>query len=608
VKTLTNYNKLYRKGEPIVSDEYYDKLYEELKALDPENPFLKKIGEKVSLAEREEPIPFSMGTLPKLTSSSELLKWIVNTGAHTVTFTGKYDGVSITCNEQSKKAWTRGDGITGSNVTAHLEVAEGKGSDVVVGNPDFTFGEMMFSKKKFEKYSDEYSMSRNMIIGKLRNDAPEEVLEDATYIRYGVHQSDGLFQTKSQMLKYLNSKFNGLYKVPYHKVNTLDAVGDFEETLKTWYDTWSKDFDLDGLVVTVEKLEKDGTEISAAYKAGFDTVKEVTVKAVNWQVTKNGLLKPVMEIEPTVLDGAEITNIFVDNAATVKELGIGKGAVVNIKRSGKVIPRVVDVVINASVYIPKLCPSCRERTIRESVDVKCINKHCPEQRTRKTLAFFEILGVDKVGYSAAQDLTAFGSINQIINTALNHQDRLLKLDGWGIKGATTLKENLAERLETVSIPIIQHASGHFSGLGSTRLKAIYSKFGLNEVPMADLTALDGISETLATIYIKGYPKFLKFFDSLERIEGVNISGAVEELESTSLEDMVVVFTGVRDNELQALIELNGGTIGRGVTKKTTHLVAKGEGTTKWNKAVELGIPTFTLENFKIYVHEHYGIG
>lgn len=607
---LEELNEQYRSGSPTVPDELYDIKLKRLAELSPEHPFLKKIGAKVKgIKERKVTLPFYMGSLNNVTSEVELINWLnaswFSIDTNKIVIMPKYDGASLTFDEATKEAFTRGDGYEGSDVSEHIKLFKGNPT----GNRTklVTVGEAVFLRKDFEAYEKDYATSRSLIIGKLRNDIPEDILEDATYIRYGI---PGAGLTKSAQLRLLNGM--GGYQVDYIET-TIEKLKANMNILREHYNKVSEQVDIDGLVIAFDVVEEpnpgNNPAFSKAYKVGFDEVKVAKVLSVIVQVTKQGILAPVIEIQPTKLDGAVVTNVYVDNFRTVKNLGIGVGARVNVKRSGKVIPRVVDVVEKAKVLLPRRCPSCGSYTEWNETGANLVctdTKNCPEVIIRSYEAFFSILNVDSIGYGVCASLYQHGMCTSILGCIklLLNPAKMSKLPTFGEASAAKLSFNLATALDGVSLHKLQHASGYFHGLGSTRLAEINKVCPFDQpVFFAEVLAtIPGISYTLADVYIAGAKHFLPFYKEL-----LNFSDLLgtEELPMVKVKSEklagVYVFTGFRSAELEKIIMENGGTIGNGVTKKTTVLIHANEmkdTTTKLVKAREAGIEIFSEKSFR----------
>lgn len=350
---ISKANKAYRLGKPFLSDYEYDLLIDTLTEVSPHDPILSQIGFIDGNDERMEDLPVEMNSMNKVKTVEELKKWMVSKGIPEDTAlieTPKYDGASLCVKEAQRRAWTRGNGIQGQRSDEHLKVLT-NGATPKVPDTLISFGEAICSKKAFKKHEDVFVNPRNMISGKLNagfgsKGWSEEVLGDSEYIRYGLNLETA---DKDKQLEICN-KLNCV-KVPYKIVTLKDVTAD---TMKALFDEWGKDYTLDGIIIEVNdaKLRQSlGRETGSgnpcyarAYKGNFEEIKETTVVEVEWNVSKQGYLKPVGIVEPVSLDGATVTRITLFNAAYVQNMKIHKGVKILCKRSGGVIPYIIKVL------------------------------------------------------------------------------------------------------------------------------------------------------------------------------------------------------------------------------------------------------------------------
>ena len=591
-------NKSYRTSDNIISDEEYDNLLDTLKGEISKDDFedfmnvLSKDVIKDSSLGRKEKLPYHMGSLDKVKTLEEIKKWAKNKGIEDELFilSPKLDGLSIIADENNGKAWTRGDGEIGQKSHDHFKAMNyGKYGKIV------SCGEAIMMKKTFDiKYADKFANSRNLVAGQLNSDEPSDILTDVYYIRYNILDKE---YDKSAQLELCN-KLNK-WEIPYEVIKLEDIT---EELLKNLYENWSDDFTLDGIVIEVSELEvrkrlykEDGNpDYARAYKGNFEEVKEAKVLDITVSVTKQGLLKPVVVIEPTKLDGATVSNVTAYNFKYLLDNEIGKNSIVSIKRSGQVIPKIVSVIKKGIYPIIKKCPSCGEpiEWNENEVDLICNNFDCPAQRFERILAFFNIMGVEEMGEGIVEKLynSGYDTIKKILDMK---KSDLIKIPGFAERKTDIVYDNIHSKMIDVSLSKLMHATGIFKGLGSKKLVLVCD----SKNPIMDsIVSINGFSEKSANVYINGLPKFNKFISNLP----ITIKKGGEEKmkkKSSKCEGMVVVFTGFRSAEMEKEIIINGGEIGSGVSKNTTHLIMKqkGSGTAKENKAIDLGITIWTGE-------------
>lgn len=590
-------NQAYRIGSPIMSDKEYDQLVEELSTLSPSDELLTKVGHTPQDESRKTRLPIEMASMNKIKSMDDINDWSRLkdiSKSEIVIITPKYDGLSLCVNELTGEAFTRGDGQYGQKSDSHYKLIKNH-----LTNQDsfqFTYGEVIMSKKTFvEKYSFEFANPRNLVAGLLNSKEPGQILQDCEYIKYGaICKSD--LDTKQDILDLLNSGQE--IKVPYHicKISELS-----EDLLITLFHQYSKDYEIDGLIIEINDVNLQnrlGRETSSnnpvwarAFKhSSFEQSAETVVVGISWNISKQGYLKPTIHIQPVKLDGVTVSNVTGNNARFIKDLGIGVGAKVVVKRSGMVIPIISDVIQTVDFQMPEVSNIDWNENGIELVTLT----ETDEQKLKKNIAFFEILEADNVSEGVITQLWEAGykTISDILK--LTTVD-LEKIDRFGKRKAQIVSESIQKSVTNVSLSKLQHATGIFKGLGSKKL-ALLEHFA-SKPTLDEVMSIEGFAEISAKSYIDSYDEFFEFIKDLP----VTLSKKVEfEKVGTDFDGKQFVFTGVRRADLEKEIESRGGKIGGSVSKNTTHLVMKvvGSGSSKEKKAIELGVEVITVEQLE----------
>ena len=592
-------NQAYRTGNAIMSDKEYDLLVEELQLLSPNDELLIKVGHEVSDETRKSKLPIEMASMNKIKTMGDIGDWSRLKGiskSEIVVITPKYDGLSLCVNEKTDEAWTRGDGKFGQKSDKHYELI-GNQLSPDCRDFDFTYGEVMMSKSTFlTKYSNDFANPRNLVAGLLNSKEATNPLSDCNYIKYGANFNNQKFTTKQDVLEELNRGQE--VKVPYH-ICSISELN--EELLINLFNQYSIDYEIDGLIIEVNDLNKQqqlGRETSSnnpiwarAFKhSSFEQSAQTQIKGISWNISKQGYLKPTLHINPVKLDGVTVSNVTGNNARFVKDMGLGVGAEVIVKRSGMVIPIIADVVKTVDFQMPDV----------ENIDwnengVELITlSETDEQKLKKNIAFFEILEADNVSEGVITQLwdAGYTTIKDILS--LTKED-LEKIDRFGKRKATIVYNSIQNSIKDVELSKLQHATGMFKGLGSKKL-ALLEHF--TEKPTIDqVSSIEGFAEISAKSYIESYDNFFNFIKDLP----ITITQKKEVvLESNDLDGKVFVFTGFRRKDLNEVIESRGGKIGSSVSKNTTHLIMKsvGSGSSKEKKAIELGVEIMTVEQLE----------
>jgi NAD-dependent DNA ligase len=592
VEKISTANQAYRTGKPIMSDSQYDILVDELKQLDPHNEILTKVGHIIADESRKRKLPIEMASMNKVKTMDEIKDWCrlkgINTN-QTVVITPKYDGLSLCVNELTGEAWTRGDGEFGQKSDEHYKLI-GNHLSTDVNTFKFTYGEVMMPKKVFvDKYSTDYANPRNLVAGLLNSKEVTDPLKDTVFIKYGAvldTEFEGTFTTKSELLTDLNKGQE--IQVPFKVISINDLTHDI---LFELFKTWSQDFEIDGLIIEVDFLETQdilGRETSSnnpcwarAYKSpDFEQVAETTIIGISWNISKQGFLKPTLHVSPVKLDGVTISNVTGNNARFVKDLGLGKGAKVLIKRSGMVIPIIYDVVEKVEFQMPDVTNIDWNEN---GVELMTLTE-TDEQKFKQTVSFFEILEVDNVGEGVVKQLweAGFDSIKAILELT---PDKLSKLEGFGKRKAMIVYNSIQSKIKDVQLSKLQHATGLFRNMGSKKL-ALLEHFNIKPT-IEEVSKIEGIGEVLANEYVNKYDIFFEFIKDLP----ITLKKKSDVVLGNALTGKQFVFTGIRLPEYEKIITENGGKIGSSVSKNTSYLVmkAKGSGSGKEAKAISLGV-------------------
>lgn len=610
-KELREANIAYRKGEPVMSDAEYDAKLDMLVDIDPYNKFLYEIGIYVDDTDpRKSKLPIPMASMNKNKTLEDLFSWIKNkniSNKEKMVLTPKLDGLSFCVNETDEsEAYTRGDGQYGQSSLEHYKEIKNKSlnnlAEMLNTNEKvYSYGEVIIPREVFTKKYSNYSNPRNLASGQVIAEKISPILKDCYYIRYGL--STDSFKTKSELLDFLNS--NQEIKIPYiiSSIEEIISLGG-EEYLKTIFDNWNTEFEIDGIIIEVNDIslqEKIGRETTSnnpgyarAYKGAFEEVKQSEVVSITWNVSKQGYLKPIITIKPLSLNGVTVTNVTGNNAKYILDKKISKGAVLSIKRSGMVIPFIVSVDKQSDFTLINTCPSCKsELKWNESkIELCCLNDNCKQRIFKKIVSFFEILEVRNVSDGILTQLidNGFDTIQKICKVS---KEELSKLDGFAKRKTDIVFNAIQSKLTDITLSKLQHASGLFDMLGSKKLVLLEDlsfKFLETDIlpKSSEIVSIDGFSDISASSFLRGLPKFKDFIKNLNVTIKKNIK---IEAESNDFEGKVFVFTGYRDKSAEETILKKGGKIGSSISKSTTYLVMKatGSGSSKEDKALKLGV-------------------
>ncbi|MBT4911524.1 MAG: DNA ligase, partial [Alphaproteobacteria bacterium] len=493
-------NQRYRIGSPIISDEDYDFIFlHELAKRLPNHPFLKKVEDEIEgFSEEKIKLPQKMLSTDKAYNWEEVNKWLerVTKFSSDINYlladiqikgTAKLDGFAGY--DDGNKLYTRGDGNKGSDISRVFERGLGVFNNSERGQGP---GEIVVKRSYFEKYlSNHFEYPRNFQASLIKEKELDKLAIDA------IRAKAALFVPFNQLPHWLGD-------IDEFKKQFLDIVSQLEGGV---------DFDIDGVVFEIVnpelKKHMGSNRKFHRWQIAFKENKEkaqVKVLSITAQVGRTGKITPVAELEPTQLSGATIYRATGHHYGLVKDQGLGAGSVIELTRSGLVIPKINKVLKTAEVYIPTNCPSCRHKLSWDSDFLMCLNhEKCPEQITGKIIYFFRILANnDGFGHATIQKLYAEG-IRQVSDIYLLNEAKLMSM-GFGEKTSHNLINQLIRsRKESIEDWRFLAAFGaQRLGMGNCEnLLKNYSIEKIFDLPVKDISNIDGFAEITAELIFDG---------------------------------------------------------------------------------------------------------
>jgi DNA ligase (NAD+) len=618
----------YYNDQPVISDEIYDFLIDILKDLEPENIILKKVGAKIIKTKDKDKVklPHYMGSMDKIkpTDESHLEKWIKQYKKPYV-YSDKLDGISaLFVNKDNKLClYTRGDGYEGLDISSYIEYIPTL-KNVKIPNDYAVRGELIMSKKNFKKYEDKMANARNMVSGViLSKKIDSHIVSDIDFIAYELVEPWIISQSEQfKILKDLG------FNTVFNESNIDIDFGNLSYILSNRKNM--SDYEIDGIIVSSDILPSkrssgSNPEYAFAFKdASLSYTANVEVLNVEWSVSKDNYIKPKLNIVPTKLSGVVISNVTAFNAKFVKDNILGPGAVIELIRSGDVIPH-IQKVIKPSKTGKAQFPDMEYRWTDTGVDIIATSTNI-EQQIRELTFFYKKLDIKNVDESTVKKMIE-NDINSIKKILEISKGDLSKLQGFGEKMIEKIYKNIRDRIDNLTMLDLMIASNIFGhGIGDKKLKKIiesypdiiklYSENDHDEI-VNKIKQLSGFELKTAEAFTIGLDRFIDMFNTLQpdMKKQLRLSMIVEpksEDESdnkTIFLGKTVVFSGFRNKEWEKLIEDNGGKINSSVSSKTSMLVTtKNDLEMRTNakviKALELKIPIMTIEDFKEFLENN----
>lgn len=624
VARLKKANTAYRAGTPIMTDAEYDAKVEQLKKINPANPYLKTVelevlfNDKKAVHHPKWMLSTDKAYPPKGNEKSDLQKWVdrceskfsdlCGTGVITgdaakellYKITPKFDGVALRLYQNDVLA-TRGDGSKGSDVSHLLEL--GIKIHGNLGNDPWMDGELVVPTEYFNKeLSDKFAHPRNVMAGLC---GAQE---------YNKEQRDLLASGNAHMVVYKD--YESLTVTAEDVVEK--AATELEELAN------STPYMIDGIVIEVV-CEHTKSALGStnhhhrwmvAYKENNDSI-ATTVNSITWQTGRTGTVSPVLEIEPVDLGGARIGRVTGHNIDYLHEHGIGRGAEIQIVRSGDVIPKHVATTKKAVVIEPTECQSCGGPLVKDGPRYRCTAYQCPAQIAGRMEYFFKTMGnCDGFGPAVCSIMTKFGflDVGDVFDWGTSAEPQDIPNLSEGI--ARNLIAQL-DRCQKEQVPDWRFlAAIGIEGLGTGESKKllkhipIYAFLNLENtalIPtMLDIEGFADISVTKIMRFRKHAKPLLAYLYE-EYDFNLKTTPILDQGDELPWSDRTIVFTGKLPKprtELTELCESLGATVGGSVSSKTTLLVYGGNlGATKKAAADKHGTDTMPADEFMAELEE-----
>jgi NAD-dependent DNA ligase len=607
---LANYH-YYNSDKPLFSDNVFDMIKEHLEEINPYHPILTHVGAVVEDDSRKVKLPYWMGSMDKIKSDGSVInRWRTNYTGNVV-ISDKLDGNSgmIYVKNGEAKLFTRGNGIEGQNISHLLPFLRNipdLSSTKLKKYPEFTVrGELIMNKKDFKDLQHLGANGRNMVAGLLNSKIPN--LEIAKHTQFVAYELVIPRHEPSKQFKLLES--TGFKVVKYSSLTTdkVDATSLSQILLDRRKES---EFEIDGIIVCHDGIHnrKEGENPKHAF--AFKSVAmmdraEVIIENVEWNVSKDRFMKPVITFSPVTLSGAKVRRCTAFNGKFVKENGIGPGAKIVIMRSGDVIPHIVEVIEKATPSMPDINYSWTN----SGVDIVANEENAKDEVELKNLEFFfNKIKVNGLSGGILAKLHS-GKIDTVGKILTVTKSQLLMLDGFKDKSAEKLVTNIQSTFESVDPISLMEASNVFGrGIGAKKIQMVanmYPEITTNTkftASINDLVKIDGIEKKTAQLILDGIPKYWQFAQTQGLMRYHKKSQVKENVIDEKDKKFIgkgFLFTGVRNKIVEQYILSNGGEIKSSVSKNVHVLICKDPSATssKLTSARSLGIEISSLEDF-----------
>ena len=613
---ILKHKNLYYQGKPEISDYEFDKLEEELKNLDPKNPVLSFIGSSFFIGEKVEHAS-KMLSLNKTYKLEELERWM---DTKEVVSTFKIDGSSCSLIYNSGKltlAKTRGDGRFGEKITNKVLYIDHVPKSLEGYNKNFEIrGEIFCREKDFIHLSQEMeklnlekpTSQRNIVAGLLGR---KENIELARFLSFQAFE----FISNEESLHTEEDKFRHLRKLGFEtpEYNKSKSRKEIEAQVEEAREFMSQgDYLIDGLVVSFNNLDLHDrlgeTAHHPRYKIAFKfegEMKPTIIKSISWQVSRNGILTPVANVESVELSGANVSRVTLHNFGLVKQFNLKTGDKINIIRSGEVIPKFIDVVKSSdeSFKYPVECPSCDQETVVDDIRLLCKNPSCPEKVKDEILNFIRKVGIENLSDKRLVELIESGLVRDIPSLFDLTSEKLMELDKVKDKLATKIVQSIshAKNMELVTFLSSLGISG---GAYNKCEKIVHNGYDswekIKSITPEKLVEIESFAEKSSQDFFNSLQEKLPLAEMLLK-KGVKLKKSTFKSD-TQISGKKFCITGslsMKRSDLQKMIKENGGIAVSSVSSATDFLITndKESSSSKFKKANELNIPILSEAEF-----------
>ena len=610
----------YQEAREIMSNFEYDRLYDELEALEREtgvilsgSPTLR-VGYEVLSELPKERHERPMLSLDKTKDVETLKEWV---GPRRTLLSWKLDGLTIVLTYREGrlyKAVTRGNGEVGEVITNNARVFQNLPLKISFAGDLVLRGEAVIGYREFERINREipdaeakYKNPRNLCSGSVRQLNNEITAgRNVNFFAFSLVRAEGVDFQNSHEQEFLWLKRQGFETVEYEVVteeNLEEAVGRFAGRIE------KNDFPSDGLVALYDDISYGSSlgrttkfpRDSMAFKWA-DEVRETRLLEIAWSPSRTGLINPVAIFEPVELEGTTVSRASVHNISILRSLELGVGDTIEVYKANMIIPQIAENRTRSGLKdIPEACPVCGGATeIRKVNDVEslyCTNGEC------------QALNVEGLSEASLEKFIARGFIHEFadIFRLERWREEIVGMEGFGEKSYENLMASIKKARKTTLAKVIYSLG--ILNIGLAVAKLICREFDNDVEHMLaateeDLAAIDGVGGVIASSFVNYFQdaenkeRFYRLLDKLE------LQKEPAEPGEGSFQGKIFVITGSltrfeNRRELQELIESKGGKVTGSVTKKTDYLINNdaASGSSKNKKAKELGIPILTEEEF-----------
>ena len=628
----------YAEDVEIMSNFEYDKLYDELVALENEtgtvfaNSPTQNVGYEVVSELPKEKHPSPMLSLDKTKEVDALVSWL---GDKEGLLSWKMDGLTVVLTYENgalTKAVTRGNGEVGEVITPNARTFVNLPGSISYKGKLTIRGEAIITYSDFEKINDtitdadaKYKNPRNLCSGSVRQLSSQITAE--RHVRFYafsmvdpedpelLEKFENSFEKRFEYLKSL-----GFETVEYERVIALtlpDAVARFSAKIP------ANDFPTDGLVLSYDDIAY-GRSLGTTAKFPRNAIAfkwkdeeaETTLREIEWSPSRTGLINPVAIFDTVDLEGTDVSRASLHNISYIKDMKLGIGDRIKVYKANMIIPQVSEnLTCSCDFTLPDACPACggavETKNENGTETLHCINPECPAKNIKLFSLFVSrnAMNIDGMSEATMEKFIGEGLLHGLsdIYHLKDHKDVIVGMEGFGEKSYVNLIDAI-EKSRKADMAAFLYGLG-IPGFGVANAKLVVKAYksdidAIMNATEEDMQEIDQVGEVLARDFVNYFHDEKKLDEVrklLNEIEFVIEENTMEQ----DLDGKTFVITGSLEtypnrDALKKEIEDRGGKVAGSVSAKTSYLINNdiNSNSSKNKKAKSLGIPIITEEDFK----------
>ena len=644
-KELEKYSiEYYVYDNPSVSDQEYDRLMQELMALEEKHPEMydanspsqRIIGQVLEGFEkvRHDSQMLSLGNVFNYEEIEEFVNRIqgsVKDAEFVVEC--KYDGLAMSLiyeNGSFVRAVTRGDGLVGEDVSANIKTIQSIPMHISERRHVEVRGEVYMPKKSFEELNERQKKNNQALFANPRNAAAGSIRQldssvcasrklDAYWYYFQNAQDFGILTQQEALdrMRSLNFKVNPLFKVCKNTKEIWEFIQSIQEKRN------DLPYEIDGMVIKLNSLSDQRTLGSTAKVPRYATAYKFPAERVQTRlldivitVGRTGKITPNAVLEPVRIAGTTVSAAQLHNEDMILSKDLRINDIVVVQKAGEIIPEVVSSVkerrdgSQVPYVYPTHCPVCGSRLVRLEGEAAhyCINQDCPARVVESMIHFAsrDAMDIDTLGDKKIEQLHEFGFLNSIEDIYFLHEHREELLEKRGYQ-----KKSVDKMLETIETSKKQPLALLLYGLGirqvGKKAAAILANYfgSMDALMKADVDTLVSIND-IGPITAQSIVEFFKDESNQKLIQtlkeqGLNMIQEKQEIKASRFTNKTVVLTGTLEhytrNEAKEILENLGANVSGSVSKKTDYVIYGTAAGSKLAKAQNLGVATMSEEEF-----------